>query len=255
MWINRNFSEEIRALAAQFPAIALTGARQTGKTSLLQRLFPGHTYVTLDVPSTAELADKDPETFLARHPPPLVVDEVQYAPRLFRHLKVFIDSDRHNMGRFILTGSQLFPLMKGVTESLAGRIGIIELENLSCHELRQHNYQFSTLQEQTRLLARGTFPELWRVPESDAFRFYESYLATYLERDVRQLVNVGQLRDFERCLRACAVRSGNLLNKADIARDVGVSPPTINAWISALQASGQIVLLEPFFWQYRQAAE
>src|SRR5438309_6847399 len=135
MWIERDITQHIQELARSFPAIILTGARQTGKPSRLRRLFADHTYVSLDIPSTAALAGHSPDEFLSRYRPPLLVDEVQYAPELFRHLKVAIDHNRHTMGQFILTGSQKFLLMQHVAESLAGRCAIVELETLSAGEL------------------------------------------------------------------------------------------------------------------------
>jgi predicted AAA+ superfamily ATPase len=223
--------------------VVLTGARQTGKTSTLLRLFPDHAFVSLDLPTEAEQAEKEPRRFLQRHPPPVIIDEVQYAPGLFRHLKAEVDANRAANGQFLLTGSQKFSLMANVTESLAGRADILELETLSFSEIQAGLPGF----RETEALVRGGFPELYANPEIDPVAFYNSYLATYLERDVRSLAHVGSLRDFERFLRACALRSANLLNKADLARDVGISPSTANQWLSMLEASGQVVLLEPWF--------
>jgi predicted AAA+ superfamily ATPase len=225
------------------PSLVLTGARQTGKTSALLRLFPDFHFVSLDLPTEAEQAEKEPRAFLERHPPPVIIDEVQYAPGLFRHLKAEIDSKRAANGQFLLTGSQKFSLMKNVSESLAGRADIMELETLSFAEIR------AALPETDleTAIVRGGFPELYANPDIDPVAFYNSYLATYLERDVRALANVGSLRDFERFLRACALRSANLLNKADLARDVGIAPSTANQWLSMLETSGQAVLLEPWF--------
>lgn len=173
----------------------------------------------------------------------MVVDEVQYAPGLFRHLKAAIDADRHKNGRFILTGSQKFSLMQGVSESLAGRAEIVELEGLTYRELQSSG--ISPMPE--AIAVRGSMPELWANPELDATGFYRSYVATYLERDLRSLLDVGSLRDFERFLRACALRSAQVLNKAELARDVGISPSTAGVWLSALEASNQVHLLEPWF--------
>jgi predicted AAA+ superfamily ATPase len=223
--------------------VVLTGARQTGKTSTLRRLFPDHAFVSLDLPTEAEQAEKEPESFLRRNPPPVIVDEVQYAPTLLRHLKVAVDAARDRNGRFLLTGSQKFSLMAGVSESLAGRADVVELETLSYAEIRGAVTDINV----EAAIVRGGFPELYANPEIDAVAFYNSYLSTYLERDVRSLANVGSLRDFERFLRACALRSANLLNKADLARDVGIAPSTAAQWLSVLEASGQIVLLEPWF--------
>ena len=221
----------------------LTGARQTGKTSTLRRLFPDHGFVSLDLPAEAAQAEQEPNSFLQRHKPPVIIDEVQYAPGLFRYLKVAVDANRSRNGQFLLTGSQKFTLMKSVSESLAGRADIMELETLSLGEILAALPQTSVEQA----IVRGGFPELHANPEIDPIAFYNSYLATYLERDVRSLANVGSLRDFDRFLRACALRSANLLNKADLARDVGIAPSTVSHWLSILEASGQIALLEPWF--------
>jgi predicted AAA+ superfamily ATPase len=243
MWISRDIEDRLRRSVKTRPVVVLTGARQTGKTSTLRRLFPDHAFVSLDLPTEAEQAEKEPDAFLQRHPAPVIIDEVQYAPQLFRHLKAAVDTIRSRNGQYLLTGSQKFTLMKGVSESLAGRSDIIELETLSLKEI------CTALPATTveTAIVRGGFPELHANPEIDFVSFYSSYLATYLERDVRSLSSVGSLRDFERFLRACALRSANLLNKADLARDVGISPSTANQWLSMLQASGQAVLLEPWF--------
>jgi uncharacterized protein len=243
MWIPRDIEPRLQRSARTRPVLVLTGARQTGKTSTFRRLFPQHEFVSLDLPTEAEHAEKEPESFLRQHPAPVIIDGVQYAPGLFRYLKIAVDAGRSDHGRFLLTGSQKFTLMKSVSESLAGRADIVELETLSLHEI-QTALPKTTPED---AIVRGGFPELHADPDIDHVAFYNSYLATYLERDVRSLANVGSLRDFERFLRACALRSANLLNKADLARDVGISPSTANHWLSVLEASGQIVLLEPWF--------
>ena len=243
MWITRDVQPSLQRSVRTRPILVLTGARQTGKTSTLLRLFPNYGFVSLDLPTEAEQAEKEPQSFLGRHPSPVIIDEVQYAPRLFRHLKVLVDANRDRNGQFLLTGSQKFTLMKNVSESLAGRADIAELETLSFAEIRAARPAITV----ETAIVRGGFPELHANPDIDQVAFYNSYLATYLERDVRSLANVGSLRDFERFLRACALRSANLLNKADLARDVGIAPSTANHWLSTLEASGQVVLLEPWF--------
>ena len=243
MWIQRDVEVRLLRSSRTRPVVVLTGARQTGKTSTLRRLFPKHGFVSLDLPTEAEQAEKEPDAFLRRHPGPSIIDEVQYAPALFRHLKAAVDAQRRRNGRYLLTGSQKFTLMKGVSESLAGRADIIELETLSFAEILRALPETGV----QSAMVRGGFPELHANPGIDFIAFYNSYLATYLERDVRSLANVGSLRDFERFLRACALRSANLLNKADLARDVGIAPSTANQWLSILEATGQIVLLEPWF--------
>ncbi|MXW34922.1 MAG: ATP-binding protein [Chloroflexi bacterium] len=243
MWIDRHIEPLLMQRAATRPVVVLTGARETGKTSLMRRLFPNHAFVTLDLPSEAEQAERDPDTFLARHPPPVILDEVQYAPGLFRHLKAATDRERGRYGAFLLTGSQPLGLMKSVSDSLAGRAAVIELEPLSFAEARAAHPELST----EEFLVRGGFPELYENRDIDAEGFLRSYVATYLQRDLRQLLQVSSLRDFERFLRAAALRSAQLLNRADLARDTGISGSTAAAWLSALAASHQLMLLEPWF--------
>ena len=243
MWIDRHIEPLLRQRAGTRPVVVLTGARQTGKTSLMRRLFPRHAFVTLDLPSEAEQAEHDPGSFLARHPPPVIIDEVQYAPGLFRHLKMAVDQERRRAGAFLLTGSQPLGLMKSVSDSLAGRAGIVELEPLSFAEAKAAHPRLAV----EEFLVRGGFPELYGNFEIDAQGFLGSYVATYLERDLRQLLQVSSLRDYERFLRAAALRSAQLVNRADLARDVGISGSTAAAWLSALDASHQLVLLEPWY--------
>ena len=243
MWISRLIEPVLQQRMQTRPVVVLTGARQTGKTALVRRLFPQHAYVSLDLPSEAEQAEREPAQFLERHPPPLVVDEVQYAPKLLRHLKRAVDARRDMPGQFLLTGSQPFEVMAGVTESLAGRAGVLQLATLSFAEVRRALPETSV----EDMLVRGGFPELYEKPELDARGFFQSYVATYLERDLRAQLQVGSLRDFERFLRAAALRTAGLLNRAELARDVGISPSTAGQWLSVLERSGVVTLLEPWF--------
>jgi len=245
MYIARECSARLLELTTHFPCLILTGARQTGKTTLLKKLFPSHSFVSLDLPSLAELADRNSADFFSKFPAPVILDEVQYAPGIFRMLKILIDQNRKAKGHFILTGSQKFTLMKEVSESLAGRCAILELDTFSSSEF--YSVAKPSSVQWQEFIVRGGFPELVVNPKLPAADFYGSYLATYLERDVRNLAQVGNLRDFERFIRLCAVRSGQLLNISELARDAGVSPPTGKQWISILQASNQIDLLEPYF--------
>jgi uncharacterized protein len=241
MWINRKYEPTLTALFQQFPAVVVTGARQVGKTSLVRQSFPDFDYATLDVPSVAEQAERSPEAFIQSHSEPLIIDEVQYAPSLFRYLKVKID-EKKRPGRFILTGSQNFALMQNITESLAGRCGLLNMLNLSASELKESRHPFS----ETEYIFKGGWPELYEKPEINPHFWYGAYFSTYLERDVRNILNVGNLRDFDRFLRAVAVRTAQVLSYSDLARDVGISPNTAKQWISVLQSSGQIMLLEPY---------
>ena len=247
MRYEREIKRKILGNCRFFPILVLTGARQSGKTTLLREIFPTHTYVSLDIPADAELAELAPAEFLRRYPPPLLIDEVQYAPKLFRHLKVIVDEQREKAGQFILTGSQKFTLMKEVSDSLAGRALVVELENMSVHELGDSFFNTKLEKGINEVLVRGMFPELWKQIELPSGEYLRSYLASYIERDVRQILNISSLRDFDRFLRACAIRSGSLLNKDEIAREVGVTAKTVNQWLSVLQASNQISLLEPYF--------
>jgi predicted AAA+ superfamily ATPase len=242
VYINRQIEKKLTDIVKYFPCVVVTGARQVGKSTTLKNLFPTHAYLSLDLPSDAEQANRDPESLFKRFAPPLIIDEVQYAPGLFRHLKILIDQQRHSMGRFILTGSQKFTLMKEVSDSLAGRAALINMENLSISELN-----LSPQTDWFAALHRGFYPELWREPGIPLTTFYSSYVAAYLERDVRQVINVQSLRDFERFLRACALRSGQLLNMSELGRDVGIKSQTARDWLSVLEATNQVTLLEPYF--------
>jgi len=242
--IARRHKPLISKALTEFPAVVVTGARQAGKTTLARDVWPGAAYVSLDHPGEADQARRAPESFLSRWKPPVVLDEIQYAPELFRYLKVAIDSDRRP-GCYLLTGSQAFTLMASVTESLAGRTAVVTLPTLSLDEA----VPGATAGDIDQFLWRGGFPELWSRPELSRDLWMGSYVATYLERDVRQAVNVGDLRDFDRLVRAAALRAGQLLSYADLARDVGVTPNTVKRWLSVLAASQQLFLLEPYHRQ------
>jgi predicted AAA+ superfamily ATPase len=241
MWL----SAQVLAASRQFPALVVTGGRQTGKTTLLRHLFPEASFASLDLPSAAYQADERGEEFLRGHREPVILDEVQYAPGLFRYLKVAIDARRVEHGRFLMTGSQKFPLIQALSESLAGRCAVLELDTLASSEILAASPGEALLPEE--VLWRGGFPELWRDREIEPRLFYSSYVATYLERDVRLALRVGSLRDFERFLRACALRSGQLLNLTELARDIGIAGTTARDWLSVLEASSQVALLEPYF--------
>lgn len=246
MWIEREFIPALKQISGQRPVVLLTGCRQSGKTSLLEQAFPKHRYVSLDLPLEAERAESAGEAFLADHAAPVIIDEIQYAPKLLRHIKHAVDRDRAAVGRYLLTGSQKLALMQGVSESLAGRVAVLELHSLSLREIQN---AFSAPRDTDALLEliwKGGYPEL-HARQLDPKRFYADYVATYLERDVRQAINVRNLRDFDRFVRLCALRSGQLLNMNGLAGDAGVSPNTIRSWLSVLEASNVIHLLPPYF--------
>ena len=248
MWIEREISEELKRLARSFPVVALVGPRQVGKTSVLERIFPEFSYVSLDVGVNAEVAETRPQEFLQRYPPPLLLDEVQYAPSFFRQIKTVVDSRKGENGLFIITGSQNFLLMENLAESLAGRAAVIPFLSLSGAEWKGAK-EISQPYSWKDFLWKGGFPALWAEPEAapSRERWYQGYVATYLARDVRNLLNVGSLRDFERFIRGCALRCGQTLNLSELGRDVGISTTTSKQWLSVLQSSNQIFLLEPYF--------
>lgn len=231
-----------------FPAVVLTGARQTGKTTLCRQLFdPTHRYVSLEDPDRRRLALADPRSFLESHPGPVILDEIQYAPELLSYLQGMIDADRGVMGRYLLTGSQNFLLMERVAQSLAGRAAVLSLHPLSVAEVDGAEAPSrGTLESVADWILRGGYPELRFRPDLNRELWIGSYVRLYLERDVRQAVNISDLDSFERFLRLLAARTGCLLNYSDLARDAGISHSTARRWLSVLQASYQVVLLPPF---------
>ncbi|PIU31369.1 MAG: hypothetical protein COT06_08555 [Syntrophobacteraceae bacterium CG07_land_8_20_14_0_80_61_8] len=240
MWIHRRSEILLRRMADQFPAVLVTGARQVGKTSILRRLYPHASYLSLDLPANAEAAHTAPEQLLDQHPGPMIIDEIQYAPSLLRYLKYRIDEDR-SPGQYLLTGSQVFPLMQGVSESLAGRCAVLSLHTLSRIELLDAGQPI----EETSYIFRGGYPELHIGTEAELW--FPAYVATYLERDVRNILRVVDLQDFNRFIRACALRSSQVLNYSDLARDTGIAPNTARKWLGLLQASAVVTLIEPYF--------
>lgn len=252
--------------SGQFPVVLVTGARQVGKTTFLQHLRkPERTYVTLDDPLILNLAKEDPALFMQRFPPPpVLIDEIQYATELLPYIKMEVDR-RRIPDLYWLTGSQQFHLMSGVSESLAGRVGIIQLLGLSRREsigLSRTSTPFVPtpaaleqrvgtggdllLKELYRIIWRGSFPALVLSAEADRDLFYSSYVQTYLQRDIRYLAKVGDEMAFLRFLRSAAAHSAQLLNLAELARDADVAFNTAKHWLSILQASGIVYLLEPY---------
>lgn len=242
MWIERDYSARIKDAVKSRPVVLLTGIRQAGKSSLLRKLLNDAEHVTLDRILLAQEAEENPTIFLDRFDKQVIIDEIQYAPSLFRDLKVRVDENRNIKGRWILTGSQQFALMQHASESLAGRIRILNLGTLSATELNRAKL----LHNRRDILWKGGFPELW-AENLDPKEFYEDYIQTYLERDLRQILNVTNLRDFRRFLSILAIRTGQVLNYSEISKEVGVAVNTIKAWVSALETSGIIILLPPYY--------
>jgi hypothetical protein len=242
MWIERQLKHRLNSTVQSRPALLLTGARQTGKSSLLQKEFPETECITFDHLRWVEAARESPEHFLQQFKGPIILDEIQYVPELFRSLKIEIDRDRQTFGKWIMTGSQQFALMGNISESLAGRIGLLHLETLSASELRNQNTQ--GIQS---FLWKGGYPELWSSKELNPGDFFESYIRTYIERDLKTLIDVKNLSDFRRFFRMLATRAGQLLNYKSLAVDVGVSDVTIRKWVHALEMSGLLYILTPYF--------
>ncbi len=262
MYYSRQLEGFIEHASKQFTALLLVGARQVGKTTLLKHLSgKDRTYVTLDDPLVLNLARDDPKLFLQRFPAPLLIDEIQYAPNLLPLIKMEVD-DRGTPGMYWMTGSQQFHLMQGVSESLAGRVGIVQLLGFSRREqlgrLDEEDPFLPlpgkardlgnplTLQELYRTIWRGSYPGLLLSEEKDRDLFYSSYVQTYLQRDVRDLAKVGDEMSFLRFMRVAAGRTAQLVNLSDMARDADVSPNTAKSWLSILQTSGIVYLLEPY---------
>ncbi len=259
-YIRRSIEDIVLKSEKTFKSILVTGARQTGKSTVLQKLFPEKKYVPVDDPFIEEQAVEQPEMFMMLNPPPVIYDEVQRAPNLFRYIKIKCD-ESDERGLFCLSGSQPLELMEGVSESLSGRIGIIELSGLSMREIKGDSFNRSFVptmeyvQERSKsvkpfdniweVIHRGGYPEL-QNPEVDWSVFYSSYIKTYLERDVRSLSAVQNLDDFRKFMIAVAARTGQMINYANIADEVGKDQSTIKRWLSVLEASGIIYLLEPF---------
>lgn len=260
MYIKRHIEKVVNECLEQFSVLLVTGPRQVGKTTLLQYTCQNFKYATFDDPITLNEAIEESNLFLMNNEPPLLIDEVQYAPQILRYLKLYVDKNKRK-GLFALTGSQAFNLMKNVSETLAGRMAVIELSGLSLREIhgvdffepfipneqyieKRKNYllDYNNLWE---TIHRGMMPEL-QNSKINWERYYSSYIKTYLERDVRQLINVTNELKFIKFLTSLAVRCGELLNVNAIANEVETSADTIKRWISVLQSSGIIFLLEPY---------
>jgi hypothetical protein len=261
--IPRHLAAHILKYSKQYPIIALVGPRQSGKTTLAKALFPDYTYLSLENIDLRQYASADPRGFLKDYGTNLVLDEVQRVPDLFSYLQEIVDINQ-DPAQYILTGSSQFLLLEKITQSLAGRIITFKLYPLTYTELFQypqeskiedvfhirHSHREKIDSEKLyHLLWTGFYPRIYDK-QLDSYKWYENYILTYVERDVRSLLNVRNLRTFENFLRLCASQSGQLMNYTNLANALGVSLPTVKEWISLLEASGLIFILPPFFENY-----
>lgn len=261
-YITRSLEPVVKRAAREFPVVVVSGPRQSGKTTLLRRLFPArYRYVSLEPPDVRAAAATDPRNFLASYSPPVILDEVQYAPELLPYVKENVDRNRAVPGQYLLTGSQNLVLMERVTESLAGRAAMLRLLPLSWRE-RVGRAQAKLPWEVRRwraadrgpayaelwkALVAGGYPELVCQTRRDVHQWHRAYVQTYLERDVRTLRQIGDLTQFQSFLRVLAARSAQLLSLTDIARDLGIALNTVKSWLSVLEASFQVVTVRPYY--------
>jgi len=263
MYIKRSLETVIQEASNLFPAVLITGPRQVGKTTMLEKLSENdRRYVSLDSPINREMAKTDPELFLQRFKPPVIIDEIQYAPELLSFIKIYVDTHKQK-GDFWLTGSQIFHTMKNVNESLAGRIAIIRMQGLSNCEIESvDNTPFVTdsakLMERMNYFSKQDLKTVYKrifngsmpVAYSGAFNremYYDGYVNTYLQRDIKDLTQVGDELAFFQFMSACAARTSQMVNYTDLSKDIGITVPTAKQWLSILVSSGIIYLVEPYF--------
>jgi hypothetical protein len=250
-YTNRDLEPVLTSLLKQFPVIAITGPRQSGKSTLLKHaLSASYRYFSFDDPAIRETATHDPRLFLENAGEKIILDEIQYVPQLLSYIKILVDENRHKNGRYVLTGSQQFSLIKNLADSLAGRIALLELLPFSVAEKKKtlSGKSFSGAKQYfIDACLKGSFPQLVTSTSVDRSFWYSSYIQTYLERDVRSVHNIGNLMDFQKFLTVLASRCGQVLNLSSISVDIGASVNTLKRWLSILEASRIIFLLPPYY--------
>ena len=247
-YIKRDIETKLISLSKSFPAIALTGPRQSGKSTLLKHLFgKTHEYITFDDPLTRERAISDPKLFIDELKNKVIIDEIQYVPEILSYIKIAIDNKRQVKGSFLLTGSQQFTMIKNLGDTLAGRIALLELLPFSSNEIMGNKKTENTMNTFVSSCLRGSYPELITEKKIDLDSWYGSYISTYIERDVKSIYDIGNLRDFHRFLQLLASRTAQLINLSTYANELGASVNTIKKWLSILEASRIIHILSPYY--------
>lgn len=241
MLINRDIEKIVLTVATQYPVVTITGPRQAGKTTLVRKLFPDKKYINLENPDQREFAQSDPRAFLSNLMDGAVLDEIQRTPELLSYLLDIVDTRQKN-GQFILTGSNQFTLLQNITQSLAGRTVLLKLLPFSMHEIGDLTKDLST----DDFIFNGFYPAIYQEKRNPTIA-YRSYYETYIERDLRQLLQIKDLALFQRFVRLCAGRIGQLLNASHLSNEVGVSVPTIKSWLSIMQASFVVLVLPPYY--------
>jgi hypothetical protein len=245
MYIEREMAQTLHAVIGEYPIVTVSGPRQSGKTTLVRNCLPEYGYVNLEDSDSADFARSDPKGFLLHYPAPLIIDEVQRVPELMSSLQVSVDARRDVMGQYVLTGSHQLLLREKVSQSLAGRTAILDLLPLSLSEMGAIAEGMTA----DEIMYRGFMPEIYRQSVSPS-RYYRNYLRTYVERDVRMMVNIRNLAMFEKFLRLLAGRIGQLANLSQLSVEVGVSSTTLNEWLSILEASYVVYRLPPYFGNF-----
>ncbi len=247
MYIPRVIEKLLPGILATFPCLAISGPRQSGKSTLLRQVLADYRYATLDDPAIREQALNDPIFFLDSLGERCIIDEIQLAPGILSYIKIRVDQDRSRNGRFVFTGSQQFNMIRNLGDSLAGRIALLDLLPFAVEEIRKTISVEEGLNLFTHACQTGSYPQLATTPEIDRRLWYASYIQTYLERDIRSLYDIGNLREFHRFMQLLSVRCSQMLNMSTLATDVGVSVATIKRWLSVLEAGRIIHLLPPYY--------
>ncbi|OFX27154.1 MAG: AAA family ATPase [Bacteroidetes bacterium GWA2_31_9] len=245
--INRQLETIARKLFTKYPILSITGPRQSGKTTLLKYMFPELPYISLENTDERLFAINDPKGFLSNYPNGAILDEVQQTPELFSYIQTIVD-EKNKTGMFVLSGSQNFMLLEKITQSLAGRVAILKLLPLSTIELRNANINIDNFY---KLIFTGFYPAIYSR-EIESKYFYQNYIQTYIERDVRTLKNIGDLNNFTKFLQLCAGRTGQILNYSSLANDCDISVNTAKAWLSVLESSYIIFLLQPHYKNFNK---